>query len=108
MRGSREALRVIVSNALENALKYTPKGGEVTLRLLSDGNGDVIEVVDNGPGIPISERERVLDAFYRVPGADGEGSGLGLAIAREAAIRLGGIVSLHERCGGTGLVFRYR
>jgi two-component system OmpR family sensor kinase len=108
MRGSREALRLIVSNALENALKYTPKGGEVTLRLLSDGNGDVIEVVDNGPGIPISERERVLDAFYRVPGADGEGSGLGLAIAREAAIRLGGIVSLHERCGGTGLVFRYR
>jgi len=108
MRGSREALRLIVSNALENALKYTPEGGEVTLRLLSDGNGDVIEVVDNGPGIPISERERVLDAFYRVPGADGEGSGLGLAIAREAAIRLGGIVSLHERCGGTGLVFRYR
>lgn len=108
MRGSREALRLIVSNALENALKYTPKGGEVTLRLLSDGNGDVIEVVDNGPGIPISERERVLDAFYRVPGADGEGSGLGLAIAREAAIRLGGIVSLHERRSGTGLVFRYR
>lgn len=108
MRGSREALRLIVSNALENALKYTPGGGEVTLRLLSDGNGDVIEVVDNGPGIPISERERVLDAFYRVPGADGEGSGLGLAIAREAAIRLGGIVSLHERCDGTGLIFRYR
>ena len=50
MRRFQEALRLIVSNALENALKYTPKGGEVTLRLLSDGNGDVIEVVDNGPG----------------------------------------------------------
>lgn len=108
MRGSREALRLIVSNALENALKYTPEGGEVTLRLLSSGNGDVIEVVDNGPGIPIAERERVLDAFYRMPGADGEGSGLGLAIAREAAIRLGGVLSLHERPDRIGLVFRYR
>ncbi|QQS54379.1 MAG: two-component sensor histidine kinase [Candidatus Competibacteraceae bacterium] len=108
IHGSWEALRLIVSNALENALKYTPEGGEVTLRLLSDERGDVIEVMDNGPGIPIQERERVLDAFYRVPGAEGEGSGLGLAIAREAAIRLGGVLSLHERPGGTGLVFRYR
>lgn len=106
--GSREALRLIVRNALENALKYTPEGGEVTLRLLSDEKGDAIEIVDNGPGIPIPERERVLDAFYRMPGTDGEGSGLGLTIAREAAIRLGGVVSLHERPGGTGLVFRYR
>ena len=108
MRGSREALRLIVRNALENALKYTPEGGEVTLRLLSDEKDDVIEVVDNGPGIPASERERVLDAFHRMPGADGEGSGLGLTIAREAAIRLGGMLSLHERHDGTGLVFRYR
>ncbi len=108
MRGSREALRLIVRNALENALKYTPVGGEVTLRLLSDEKDDVIEVVDNGPGIPASERERVLDAFYRMSGADGEGSGLGLVIAREAAIRLGGMLSLHERHDGTGLVFRYR
>lgn len=108
MRGSKEALRLIVRNALENALKYTPEGGEVTLRLLTDEDGDAIEVVDNGPGIPISERERVLDAFYRMPGAEGEGSGLGLAIAREAATRLGGIVSLHEWHDRTGLVFRYR
>lgn len=108
MRGSWEALRLIVSNALENALKYTPEGGEVTLRLLSGESGDVVEVVDNGPGIPIPERERVLDAFYRMSGADGKGSGLGLAIAREAATRLGGVVSLHERHDGTGLVFRYR
>ena len=108
MRGSWEALWLVVSNALENALKYTPEGGAVTLRLLSDERSDVIEIVDNGPGIPISERERVFDAFYRMPGADGEGSGLGLAIVREVAIRLGGVLSLHERPDGTGLVFRYR
>lgn len=101
-------LRLILKNALENALKYTPNGGEVTIRFVPDGVNAVMEVVDSGPGIPISERERVFNLFYRIPGTAGDGSGLGLAIAREAAIRLGGTVSLHERSEGTGLVFRYR
>ena len=105
---SPEVLRLILKNALENALKYTPDGGEVTLRLLAENDSPVIEVVDNGPGIPISEREHVFDAFYRMPGTSGEGSGLGLAIARESAICLGGTISLHERKEGPGLVFRYR
>ena len=108
LSASAEALRLILGNGLGNALKYAPQGGEVTLRLLSDHDNAVIEVVDNGPGIPVSERERVLEAFYRIPGTAGEGSGLGLAIAREAAIRLGGAVSLHGRPDGTGLIFRYR
>ena len=103
-----EVLVLIIKNALENALKYTPEGGEVTIRLLSKDGCAVIEVVDNGPGIPDSERESVLDAFYRMPGTVGVGSGLGLAIAREAAIRTGGVVSLHERGAGQGLVFRYQ
>ncbi len=108
IRTSPETLRLIIRNALENALKYAAPGGEVTLRLLSDRDNAVIEVVDNGPGIPASERERVFDPFYRMPGTTGEGSGLGLSIAREAAMRLGGTVSLHEREGGSGLIFRYR
>jgi two-component system, OmpR family, sensor kinase len=108
VRVSPEVLRLIFKNALENALKYTPDGGEVTLRLFSESDGIVIEVVDNGPGIPVSEREHVFDAFYRMPAAAGEGSGLGLTIARESSIRLGGTVSLHERQEGPGLVFRYR
>ena len=103
-----ETLRLVIRNALENALKYVPDGGEVTLRLYSEADGDVIEIVDNGPGIPASERERVFDPFYRMPGAAGEGSGLGLSIAREAANSLGGIVSLHERAQGSGSIFRFR
>jgi two-component system OmpR family sensor kinase len=103
-----EVLRLIVRNALENALKYTPVGGEVTLRLRTMDDDAVIEVIDNGPGIPVAERERVFDSFYRLPETTGEGSGLGLAIAREAAIRLGGRVSLHERQAGPGLIFRYQ
>ncbi|MCK9295601.1 MAG: ATP-binding protein [Desulfobulbaceae bacterium] len=102
-----ENLRLILKNALENALKYTPAGGEVTLRLYAAEDGAVCEIIDNGPGIPVSERERVFDPFYRLPGASGEGSGLGLAIAREAAACLGGSVSLGNRPEGPGLIFRY-
>lgn len=103
-----ESLQLILRNGLENALKYTPHGGEVTLWLQSSDYDDIIEVVDNGPGIPAAELERAFDPFYRLPGTSGEGSGLGLAIAREAAIRLGGTLTVHPREHGSGLIFRYR
>lgn len=103
-----ESLQLILRNGLENALKYTPHGGEVTLWLQSSYYDDIIEVVDNGPGIPAAELERAFDPFYRLPGTSGEGSGLGLAIAREAAIRLGGTLTVHPREHGSGLIFRYR
>jgi two-component system OmpR family sensor kinase len=105
---AQETLLLVLRNALENALKYTPEGGEVTLRLYSDDVNDIVEVVDNGPGIPVFERERVFDPFYRIPGTAGEGSGLGLSIAREAAARQGGKVSLLNRTEGSGLIFRYQ
>lgn len=108
LHASPEALRLILRNGLDNALKYAPDHGEVTLRLLQEGGNAVIEIIDNGPGIPASERERVFDPFHRIPDASGEGSGLGLAIAREAAARLGGDLSLDGRSEGHGLVFRYR
>ena len=108
LRAALEPLRLILGNALENAIKYTPAGGEVTLRLTTDAEMAVIEVADNGPGIPPAERKRVFDAFYRMPGTTGTGSGLGLAIAREAATRLGGELGLKERSDGPGLVFSYR
>ena len=102
------ALRLILGNVLENAIKYTQPGGEVTLRLVNETEMAIIEVVDNGPGIPPAERERVFDAFYRMSGATSTGSGLGLAIVREAAKRLGGEVSLNEGPDSRGLVFRYQ
>ncbi|MBZ0091861.1 MAG: two-component sensor histidine kinase, partial [Sulfuricellaceae bacterium] len=102
------AVHVLLRNAVDNALRYTPEGGEVTIRVSSSGAEAVLEVIDNGPGIPKEERERVFDAFYRMPGSPDGGSGLGLAIARNAADRLGGTVTLEERTDGTGLVFVYR
>ncbi len=102
------AVHVLLRNAVDNALRYTPEGGEVTIRIGSRGEEAVLEVIDNGPGILKEERERVFDAFYRVPGSPDGGSGLGLAIARNAADRLGGTVTLEERTDGAGLVFVYR
>lgn len=101
------ALRLVLKNGLDNALCYAPEGGEVTVRVYIEKNDAVIEVLDSGPGIPAAERERVFDPFYRIEGSSGSGSGLGLAIARDAALRLGGFVSLRERSDGPGLVFRY-
>jgi two-component system OmpR family sensor kinase len=108
VQATPEALRMIVGNALDNALRYTPRGGEVTLRVRAEGSDALVEVIDTGPGIPVAERERVFDAFHRREGARGEGSGLGLSIARDAAARLGGEVSLHDAPGSSGLLFRHR
>ena len=104
---SCETLRLIIKNGLENALKYTNRGGEVTLRIYSENNNGIVEIIDDGPGIPAADRERVFDPFFRQPGEESYGSGLGLAIAREAAITLGGILELLDRPGVSGLVFRY-
>jgi two-component system OmpR family sensor kinase len=105
---SPDVLRLILSNAIDNALRYTPSGGVVTVRAAAQGPDAIIEVIDTGPGIPESERARAFDAFYRLEGSAGNGSGLGLTIARDAAIRLGGELTLHARADGDGLVVRYR
>lgn len=78
-------LREALANLIDNALRYTPAGGTITVRsALRDGHA-VLEVEDNGPGIPAEERERVFDRFYRIAGTAGEGCGLGLTIVREIA-----------------------
>jgi len=78
-------LRELLSNLVDNALKYNPDGGRVTLRSGVRAGSAFLEVEDDGPGVPEAERERIVQRFYRLPGATGEGSGLGLAIAEEIA-----------------------
>jgi two-component system sensor histidine kinase TctE len=77
-------LREMIGNLVDNAIKYTPAGGSVTVRLRA-GEEWIIEVEDSGIGIDAADRERIFDRFYRVLGTTVEGSGLGLAIAREIA-----------------------
>lgn len=99
-------LSMIIRNSLENAIKYAPYGGIVTLRLVSEEAVARIDVIDNGPGIPPQELGRAFEAFHRIAVA-GEGSGLGLAIAHEAAATLGGSISIQNRLDTHGLVFSY-
>lgn len=100
-------LRSVFDNLLDNALRYTPEGGLVEVRLHRMKKGVVVDVVDSGPGIPPELLERVFDRFFRVPGTVADGSGLGLAITQAAALRHGLRVELRARDdGASGLVAR--
>src|SRR5690606_25249516 len=94
VRGNELLLGELLSNLIDNALRYTPSGGTVTVSVNQEGSHGVLRVDDSGPGIPAAERERVFDRFYRVLGNVAEGSGLGLAIVREIAQRHGATVEL--------------
>ena len=96
LSGQPVLVREAIRNLVDNALQYTPRGGTVTVRLLADpfGQAAVLQVEDNGPGVPEAERELVFQPFYRAPGSEVDGSGLGLAIVREIAERHGGTVRI--------------
>jgi two-component system sensor histidine kinase TctE len=94
--GAPLMLREMLGNLIDNALRYTPAGGAVTVRLQHADGEVVLEVEDTGPGIPEPERTRVFDRFYRVLGTNAEGSGLGLAIVREIAEQHDAQVSIHS------------
>ena len=78
-------LHELLINLLDNAIRHTPDGGRITLRCGVANNHPFLEVEDNGPGIPVAERERVRERFYRAGGSEGPSSGLGLAIVEEIA-----------------------
>jgi len=86
----------LVRNLVDNAVRYTPEGGRVDLAASESDHQVVLEIEDNGPGIPAEERERVLDPFYRVLGSEQPGSGLGLSIVRTLVERLGGRLELGD------------
>lgn len=81
--GNPWLLRELLGNLLDNALRYTPRGGRVTVRCGSDMAGSWLEVEDDGPGIAVEQRLRVRERFVRLSGASGNGCGLGLAIVEE-------------------------
>ena len=102
--GDAEALRTLLRNLVDNAVRYTPHGGRVDVSVTpAPAGGALLSVTDNGPGIAPAERERVFDRFYRPDGSDAPGSGLGLAIVRAIALAHGATVELAQGPGGTGL-----
>jgi two-component system sensor histidine kinase GlrK len=92
-----DKLRSVFDNLIGNAVKFTPAGGNVSVRARSSGDGAVIDVIDSGPGVPAEERDSIFDSFFRgraKASARVEGSGLGLAIAREFVEAHGGKISV--------------
>ena len=102
VEGEPFLLREMLNNLLDNALRYTQPGGQVTVHVDCSVAGPVLTVEDNGPGIPESERGRVFERFYRVLGTGAEGCGLGLAIVGEIAQSHGAKVTLNPGAGGIG------
>jgi two-component system OmpR family sensor kinase len=84
----------LVRNLVDNAIRYTPEGGRVDLSVHASQGHAVLRIRDTGPGIPVEERERVFDSFYRALGSEQLGSGLGLAIVKAIVDRLGADVQL--------------
>lgn len=105
--GSDSLLTALVMNLVDNAVRYTQPGGCVTVAGRRDGETVVLDVIDNGPGIPAEARPHVFKRLYRVS-ADTEGSGLGLAIVREIAQAHGVMATLAPGPGNRGVVVTVR
>jgi two-component system sensor histidine kinase TctE len=115
LEGNGTLLKEMVRNLIDNAINYTPEGGQVTARLLADrfSGSLVLLVEDTGPGIAAAERELVFQPFYRALGTNVDGSGLGLAIVAEIAHQHGAEVSvdscgLPAPCPGTRVTVRFQ
>jgi two-component system phosphate regulon sensor histidine kinase PhoR len=107
VEGDAEALALLANNLLDNALKYTPAGGKVWLRLRTEGEWAVLEVQDTGIGIARDHHDRVFERFYRVDKARSRelgGTGLGLSIVKHICKAHGGRVTL-DSVPGTGSTF---
>ncbi len=96
MRGDRESILRALRNLVANAIEWSPKGGEVQVEIRADDETIAAVVDDSGPGVPVDQRERIFDPFYRGPSAHGRrvGYGLGLAIVKDAATRHDGRIEI--------------
>ena len=104
VRADSRRLLLIFGNLVDNALRYTPAGGEIELRSHTAGGTVEVEVLDQGPGLPPAELTRVFEPFHRAAGEPGGGSGLGLATVANLVKELGGRVQLRNREDRSGLV----
>jgi two-component system phosphate regulon sensor histidine kinase PhoR len=110
VRADEEGLRQILSNLIDNAIKYTPAGGRVTVNCSAEGATAIIEVADSGVGIPPEHHDRLFERFYRVDKARSRelgGTGLGLSIVKHLCQSMGGSVAVASQVG-TGSRFTVR
>jgi len=106
--GDPASLGILLSNLIDNALRYTPRGGRIDVSVGRDGDGVTLSVADTGPGIPAEARERVFDRFYRGDDNAEPGSGLGLSIVKRIADAHDASITLDAAGEGNGLVVTVR
>ncbi len=106
VRASELDMITVVKNLVDNAIRYTPEGGQVDLSVGISDEKVELHIHDNGPGIPLAERDRVFDPFYRTLGSEQIGSGLGLSIVQTIAHRIGAEIRLDfaDEAQQTGLI----
>lgn len=103
IHGNKELLTIILSNLIDNAIKYTPEHGEVTVRVATHDQIAILSVDDTGPGIPEEKLPFVTERFYRVSRHKQPGAGLGLTIVKRASEIMGATLILRNKSGGHGL-----
>jgi two-component system OmpR family sensor kinase len=103
VQGDPAGLRTLLGNLVDNAIRYSPREGQVDVTLRAEGGTTELAVCDSGPGIPPAERARVFERFVRGSQTGVPGSGLGLAIVRRVAERHRASVALQDGPGGKGL-----
>ena len=102
--GNGEDIRILISNLLDNAIRYTPTGGSVDIRIINTNGNAIIEITDTGNGIPAALLPRVFDRFFRAAGQEIEGSGIGLSIVKAIAERESAQIRLANKQDGHGLI----
>ncbi|HZN48744.1 MAG TPA: sensor histidine kinase N-terminal domain-containing protein [Ramlibacter sp.] len=102
----RDRLRELINNLIDNAIRYSQPGGRVTVRTGRSDDGHCrLAISDDGPSIPVAERQRIFERFHRLLGTQEDGSGLGLAIVSEIATLHGARIELEEDVDGVGNTF---
>jgi two-component system OmpR family sensor kinase len=104
--GNHESLRTMLVNLVDNSIRYTPVGGKVKIKISTVASKCILEIIDSGAGIPLANRDRVFDRFFRGLGHSTIGSGLGLAIVKSIADRHQAVIQLDEGEMGIGLTAR--
>ena len=101
--GNETALSILIRNLVDNAIRYTPENGQVSVEITTDNDKVILQVTDSGPGIPPELHAQVFERFYRVLGTKTSGSGLGLPIVKQIADLHNATIELGTPEKGTGL-----
>lgn len=106
VEGMEDALKLLITNLTDNAIRYTQPEGRILLSVRQQNQLAIIEVSDNGPGIAPEERKRVFDRFYRALGTKAQGHGLGLAIVKRIVEIHHGEIQIEDGLDGKGTTMR--